>query len=375
MRFFLLIFGAISFFLAAFFTLVRHNSQKSAPFILFTSYEQGTNIIYRMRFDGTGKRRISPPGLYSASPVWSPDGRWILFEAYEGDGINLYRMTAGGAELQGLTADDANEFSPVWSPDGKWIAFAATRDGNVEVYRMRSDGAEIRNLTSHPKTDFPPTWSPDGKYLLFQSDRSGNLQLYLLNVGTMNLDQITHNANGVYDAAWSPDGEWIAFSDYEKIYRMRPSGADLQTLVEKSYYAAAPSWSPDGEWLLFMAEDGIHYNAFLMRPDGADIQTLLPSDHWFAASKAAFAKRQIGPYSLIQTPDWSPDGEWIVFTSEVKAGIFKIRPDGTGLTQLTDGFYDKYPVWSPPMELMWRRWVSWCAGCLALFVFARRAGH
>ncbi|HKE60720.1 MAG TPA: hypothetical protein VKB46_28630 [Pyrinomonadaceae bacterium] len=50
-------------------------------------------------------------------------------------------------------------------------------------------------------------------------------------------------------------------------------------------------------------------------------------------------------------PRWSPDGQWIAFLSDRggKYEIWKMRPDGTGITQMTDepGREVIAPVWSP----------------------------
>ena len=48
-------------------------------------------------------------------------------------------------------------------------------------------------------------------------------------------------------------------------------------------------------------------------------------------------------------PAWSPDGQWIAFTSK-QAGeyhIFKIDVDSGNLQQLTDEGYNMFPTWSP----------------------------
>ncbi|TMF93251.1 MAG: hypothetical protein E6I04_15440 [Chloroflexi bacterium] len=47
--------------------------------------------------------------------------------------------------------------------------------------------------------------------------------------------------------------------------------------------------------------------------------------------------------------DWSPDGRWIVFERKGSdAQLFAVRPDGSDLTQLTDGRgYKALPRWRP----------------------------
>jgi hypothetical protein len=48
-------------------------------------------------------------------------------------------------------------------------------------------------------------------------------------------------------------------------------------------------------------------------------------------------------------PDFSPDGQWIVFNSHTTPqNLFLVRSDGTGLRQLTyGGQMDRCPQWSP----------------------------
>jgi TolB protein len=79
---------------------------------------------------------------------------------------------------------------------------------------------------------------------------------------------------------------------------------------------------------------------------------LAPSQATLYISKADGSEEHplIQPGALDYNPAWSPDGKWIVFTSERagSADLFRVRPDGTGLERLTDDpAYDDQAAFSP----------------------------
>ena len=103
-------------------------------------------------------------------------------------------------------------------------------------------------------------------------------------------------------------------------------------LTQGSKQLRSPDFSPDGKWLTFTSR-GKQEDLFIIRTDGTGLRQPtddIHSDRW---------------------PRWSPDGKWIAFysTRSGKSEIWIINPDGSGLQQLTHGSDGEasYLVWSP----------------------------
>src|SRR5262249_31583391 len=100
---------------------------------------------------------------------------------------------------------------------------------------------------------------------------------------------------------------------------------------------AAPAFAtPPGHngLITFSADTGTGYRLYTVGANGNDLHQVAP----LLAGDAAH-------------PDWSPDGSEIVFEldTDVAASVDLIRPDGTGLVNLTPGpdFFQGQPSFTP----------------------------
>ena len=210
------------------------------------------------------------------------------------------------------------------------IAFSSTRHNptgipqvnSAEIYLMNPDGTNVVRLTTNATSDQFAALSPNGK-------------------GRIVFDSNENNA----------PGDPINLVD---LFLMRSDGSNRQYLVRGS----SASWSPESQRIAFQRSasgTGIPINPQPGAP--------APDSRIFVASVcdllAGVPPTSItnDPTKIDVDPDWSNDGQKIVFTSSnagdnpltpTSSEIWTINPDGSGLTQVTRNVLEeRAPAWSP----------------------------
>ncbi len=120
----------------------------------------------------------------------------------------------------------------------------------------------------------------------------------------------------------APDGSEIAFDMLGDLYLLPIDGGEARPLTSGLAWDMQPRFSPDGQWIAFTSDRGGGDNVWIVRRDGSDAR---------AVTKETFR--------LLNSPVWSPDGEFLAarkhFTSRRSLGAGEIwlyhKSGGTGL--------------------------------------------
>jgi Tol biopolymer transport system component len=129
---------------------------------------------------------------------------------------------------------------------------------------------------------------------------------------------------------------WSSVRDgNNEIYVMNSDGSGQTRLTYTSSHDLSPDWSPDGNQIVYDVWNRQNNDnaIYKMNADGSS-QTRLSSS----------------PPTKDSAANWSPDGTKIVFQSDRDGNfeIYTMNSDGSGVTRLTyNSALDSFPDWSP----------------------------
>lgn len=195
--------------------------------------------------DGTDRRTLTKPPLWSLDADWSPGGKLLAFTRMHahGDGsdASVWVAKPDGSGLRRV----ADGQSAGWSPDGRRLALS-DRGGDVVV--VNADGKDRVRLTATRALEQPEAWSPDGKRVLFTRwpRGSSNSDVYAMDTDGGHVRRLTRSGSEDIAAAWSPDRSQILFTStrtgLSQLFLMRPDGSHQHRLLRSGINALEPSW-------------------------------------------------------------------------------------------------------------------------------------
>lgn len=214
------------------------------------------------------------------------------------------------------------------------IAFVANPDGNWELFVMNGDGTGLSQLTETPLDERSPAISPDSEQIAYSTSDG---ILWIMNIGTKTITRIPLPPNRYGYPAWLSDGSGVVYT----AYKFTPGNEDADLFVysfkdqkEQPFLIQTgpqdfASLAPDTNTLAYISS-----LATVLPGSGSRLTQQL----WMISPQDSKPTQLLLGSESDTRPAWSPDGQWIAFSSSRKGNpdIWMIRTDGQELVQLTN---------------------------------------
>ena len=217
------------------------------------------------------------------------------------------------------------------------VAYVSGDQDQARVWIIQPGEDEPVNISPRNARAGLPRWSAEQRYLAWISNREVPL-LMVYDVATEETELLVSGIDPSQPPVWAPEADRVAYvSDADgspDIYMVELATGQATRLTFSQERETIGDWSPDGQWLVFTEEgrDGL----LLRNPTGVNRIELTDGTD--------------------SHPVWSPKGDRIAFVRETERGqdIYVLRPtrsdnwaDDTDEVAVANDEYDELePAWS-----------------------------
>ncbi len=271
--------------------------------------------------DGSNVRTLYQKKNEWAFPTaWSPDGRsivaYVVRDYYTSYSNGLISVEDGSLRI--LKTVKLLKTAPrnmVFSPDGRYVVVDYPQKENDpmhDVFLFSVDGQQEIPVVQHPADDFVLDWVPGSNYLLFSSDRTGTHDAWMVEIvdgqprGEPRL--VRKDIGQIFPLGFSQDGSFF-YSLKTETVDVAIASIDLEkrTVVDppkkiSQRFVGAnydPVWSPDGKYLAYLSD----------RKAGAGGGT--SQALWIRSEETGETREVSTKLKRFGCPRWAPDGRSI----------------------------------------------------------------
>jgi dipeptidyl aminopeptidase/acylaminoacyl peptidase len=255
-------------------------------------------------------------------PQLSPDGTTVLYSVRTTDlDANTRKTVTYAVPVVGGTAKQfpngaVTACAARWSPDGTKVAYIA----NDQLWIADASGENPKQLTTLHRGASGPVWAPSGDRIAFVSRVYPDCTDDAANVARAKAKEESKVKAIVTDQLMFR--HWDRYDDGTRahLFVVAPDGAGLTDLTPGAPYDVPPgpfggsegyAFSPDGTELAYSAKDQGRANAW-----STDINVYTVSVTGGAPDVITSSNK-----GADENPVYSPDGRWILYHSQERAGF------------------------------------------------------
>ena len=257
----------------------------------------------------------------------SPDGQWVAYSLGIADvdenrvKSGLWLQAVSGGEPRKLTAGDKRDSDPKFSPDGKRLAFLSNRDGASQIFVLDVSGGEPVKATSFPADIGGFRWSPDGSAFVFTADVFPDCSDAACNEKKFKEREKSKTKARVAERLLFR--HWDSWKDGLRthVWKVPVSGAASAAVDLTPGDRDAPPFSVGGGDDYDVSPDGKDV-VFASNPDKIEAAST-NGDIWIGSFDGKGQPRDLTASNKAYdgSPKFSPDGKWIAYRSQKRAGF------------------------------------------------------
>ncbi|MGC2616860.1 MAG: hypothetical protein WA354_22695, partial [Terracidiphilus sp.] len=192
------------------------------------------------------------------------------------------------------------------------VIFARLGPAEASLFVSNADGTAERPLTPVGSLDYNPSWSAEGDWIVFTSERAGSADLYRIHPDGTGLERLTDDPAYDDQAGFSPDGKHIVFVSTRaggraNLWILDASSHRVRALTSGDGGDFRPSWSPDGQWIAFSSDRDSD-----LRPAKGRWERLHIVDIYLVHPDGTGLKRISQHGGFCGSPKWTPDSKSVV---------------------------------------------------------------
>ena len=257
-----------------------------------------------------------------ADPQLSPDGRFVLYAVrlvnFDANrrAVTTFVQPVAGGEARAFPDDSTRASEARWAPDGERVAYIA----GGQLWVAHADGTERRKLTALTGGAAGPVWAPQGDRIAFTSGVYPECRDEACNAALA--EKAAKSKVKAHIADQLMFRHWNRWDDGTRshLFVAGSSGSGLLDLTIGAKFDVPPgpfggsegyAWSPDGSQVAYTAKLATRDESWT-----TDVNV------YVVASTGGIAELITGANTgADQNPVYSPDGRWIIYQSQRRAGF------------------------------------------------------